>query len=99
MYTPQAVYLKFLQKVNKNFTQFNISCDMGRFVLIFNEVKNRWVETNLKGKDSILIDNLRETIKDIPLTSPPVVKDNYVEFIVPDDFYENVFVDRMNVKE
>ncbi len=90
MYTPQIVYLKFNQKVNNNSTQFNISCDRGRFVLIFNEVKNRWVETNLKGKDSILIDNLRETIKNVPLLSPPTIKPDYVEFPVPPDFYEHI---------
>ena len=90
MYTPETVYLKFLQKINKNSTQFNIACDKGRFVLIFNEVKNRWVETNLKGKDSILIDNLRETIKNALLINPAKITDDYVEYDVPDDFYEHI---------
>lgn len=91
MYSPNTVYFKFLQKVNKNATQFNISCDKSRFVLIFNEAKNRWVETNLKGKDSIIIDNLRETIRQTPpLLTPSVSTDDYVEYPVPDDYYEHI---------
>ena len=99
MYTPQVVYLKFLQKINKNSTQFYIACDKGRFVLIFNEVKNRWVETNLKGKDSILIDNLRETIKNVNLLSPPTIEKDYVEFPVPEDFYEHILTKCVCKKE
>lgn len=89
-YSPQTTYLKFLQKINKNSTQFNIACDKGRFVLIFNEVKNRWVETNLKGKDSILIDNLRETIKESDALSSTNTQDDYVEYSLPKDYYEHI---------
>lgn len=89
-YSPQTTYLKFLQKINKNSTQFNIACDRGRFVLIFNEVKNRWVETNLKTKDSILIDNLRETVKSTTLINPTIITDSYVDYLLPEDYYEHI---------
>src|SRR6185437_4628785 len=89
-YSTQTTYLKFLQKINKNSTQFNIACDKGRFVLIFNEVKNRWVETNLKSKDSILIDNLRETINTASLVTPSKVTNDYVEYPLPEDYYEHI---------
>lgn len=85
--SPELMYLKFLQKVNKNSTQFNITCDRARFVLIINEVKNRWVEYHLKDKDSILIDKLREIIKPISLVNG-LDKGDFVEYTIPLDFYE-----------
>ena len=53
MVSPELIYIKFLNKVNKGNTQGDIAVDKERFVLIFNEVKNRWVEKHLKVKDSI----------------------------------------------
>lgn len=87
MTSPQLIYLKFLTKINKGNTQGDIACDKDRFVLIFNEVKNRWVERTLKVKDSILIDSLWEIIKTVKLQNG-VDKGDYTEFEIPFDFYE-----------
>lgn len=89
MVQPEIIYLKLLLKVNKGNSFGNIAIDKARFVLLFNECKNRWVENHLKEKDSILIDSLWETLKTVDLTSG-VDKDSYVEFNIPGDFYEIV---------
>ena len=68
MVQPDIIYVKLLLKVNKGNSFGNIAIDKARFVLLFNECKNRWVESHLKEKDSILIDSLWETLKTIELT-------------------------------
>ena len=89
MVSPELIYLKFLNKINKGNTQGDIACDKDRFVLIFNEVKNRWVEQTLKVKDSILIDSLWEIVK-TEILKDGTDKKEYIEFKIPEDFYEVV---------
>lgn len=89
MVSPQLLYLKFLTKINKGNTQGDIACDKDRFVLIFNEVKNRWVERTLKVKDSILIDSLQEIVKPYKMVDG-IDKKDFVEFNLPEDFYEGI---------
>ena len=85
--SPELIYTKFLLKINKGNSGGNIACDRARFVLIFNEVKNRWVESHLKDKDSILIDSIWEIVKTVNLTNGINI-DGYTEFEIPFDFYE-----------
>lgn len=92
MVSPELIYIKFLNKVNKGNTQGDIAVDKDRFVLIFNEVKNRWVEQTLKVKDSILIDSLWEIVKTKDLYDGMEKKD-YVEFYIPEDFYELILAE------
>lgn len=92
MVSPELIYIKFLNKVNKGNTQGDIAVDKDRFVLIFNEVKNRWVEQTLKVKDSILIDSLWEIVKTVNLYDG-VEKKDYVEFRIPEDFYELILAE------
>lgn len=87
MVSPELIYIKFLNKVNKGNTQGDIAVDKERFVLIFNEVKNRWVERNLKVKDSILVDSLWEIVNTEKLSNGSK-KQDYYEFSIPTDFYE-----------
>ncbi len=87
--SPELMYVKFLQKINKNNTQTDIACDKERFVLLINECKNRWVESHLKEKDSILIDSLQEIIKDKEY-STGADKVDYIEYQLEPDFYEAI---------
>ncbi len=42
--TITEAYLKFTEKVNKNFTNDNISVDKPRFIMLFNEYQDKYVE-------------------------------------------------------
>jgi len=85
--TPQECYNKFSIKINKNNTGANRACDKPKFVVIFNEAKNRWVDHSLKNKNSILIDRLQQIIKTDLILSPSI-SDEYVDFPFTDNFYE-----------
>lgn len=84
---PNLIYTKLLLKVNKGNSGGNIIIDKPRFVLLFNECKNRWVGKTLKSKDSILIDSLWETIDNIEILNG-IESETYTDFIIPDDYYE-----------
>lgn len=88
---PELIYQKLLLKVNKGNTDFNIALDKPRAVLIINEVKNRWVESHIKDKDSILIDSLQEVVKTTELLVG-TDKETYIEYEIPFDFYEDILV-------
>lgn len=85
--TPQECYSKFLIKINRDNTGAGRTCDKGRFVTIFNEAKNRWVDQRLKDKNSIIIDNLQEIIRTDEILSP-TISDEYADFDFTDSFYE-----------
>ncbi len=95
---PPLVYEKFLLEINKGNTQYNVACDKARFVLIFNKEKHTWVNENLKNKDSVLIDNLREIVASSELLNP-VVKDSFVSFNTEIDFYEPILVKALCEKD
>jgi len=90
MTTSLECFSKFLIKINKNNTGANRTCDRARFVVIFNESKNRWVDEALKDKNSILVDRIQQLLKTKEIINP-VVYDEYVDFDFTEDFYE--FVD------
>lgn len=88
--SPELMYQKFLLKINKGNTQNSVACDPSRFVLIINECKNRWIETGIKNKDSILIDSYQEIVKTKPFAPPVLNTKEYTEFQLHDDFYEGI---------
>lgn len=87
MISPYLLYVKFLPKVNKSSTFSNRSIDIKTFVLLFNEVKDRWVERVLKDKDSIDIDTLFELVTESQLLNYTDFPERQ-EFQFGDDFYE-----------
>lgn len=52
-------YLKFLNKVNKNFINDNISVDKGRFVITFNEAQNKYTSLTIKENNTSSIRNIQ----------------------------------------
>ena len=46
--SPQEIYSRFLIKINRNNTGANRTCDKGRFIVLINEAKNRWVDQLVK---------------------------------------------------
>lgn len=51
----EEAYQRYLQKVEKNGTNDGISTDRGRFINIFNESQNKWIESKLqrRGVDDV----------------------------------------------
>ena len=95
---PLEIYLKLLFKINKGNSGGNIAIDKPRFVLLFNECKNRWVERHLKDKDSILIDSLWEVVTPKELLGGTSTH-TYTEFTLPPDFYQFIGGDCLGQRE
>ena len=83
------IYLKFLQKVNKNFTNDNISVDKGRFIFIFNEATNKFIEWCLEKRNEddirdiqkLLVNDLKINLKSTNINSESFsLPDNYFSF-------------------
>lgn len=90
-----TAYLKFLEKVNKNYTNDNISVDRGRFVSLFNAKQIRFLEYVLEKRNE----------DDIRYVQKMLVKDksllfsgktlNHCDFNLPDDLFSFVNVQAM----
>lgn len=80
-------YLKFIQKVNKNYTNDNIVVDRGRFVLLYNEVQNKFVEWVLEKRNE---DDIRDIqvllVPDEELSLKNKIL-NHQDFELPKDFF------------
>lgn len=80
-------YLKFIQKVNKNFTNDNIVVDRGRFILIYNEVQNKFVEWILEKRNE---DDIRDIQKLLVPDEKLSLKNkllNHQDFELPKDYF------------
>ena len=67
--TVEQAYEKYKQKVEKNATNDGISTDRGRFVNIYNESQNKFLEFNLqnRGADDVrYVEKFLILDKDIP---------------------------------
>lgn len=85
--TINEAYLKFLEKINKNYTNDNLSGDRGRFISIFNEVQNKFVEWVLEKRNE---DDIRDIQKLLKYDSRLKLKQkvlNHQDFELPIDFF------------
>jgi len=86
--TAEQVYQKYLQKVDKNITNDNISTDRGRFVLIFNESQNKFVEDSLQQRG---VDDIRYIqhllVLDKKITNPSIKQDHF-DFSLPSNILD-----------
>lgn len=86
--TPEKAYEKFIVKINKNAQTNNISCDRGRFVLIYNESQNKEIETILEKRNEDDIRYIEKLLQPKTL-SPAEKKDNYTTFKLADDYFDH----------
>ena len=77
--TALEAYYKFLQKVNKLATQYNVSLDEQGFCSLFNENQRKWLNKNTPEATSDQINNVQSVIKTVDL-QPVVNKDEYSLF-------------------
>lgn len=87
--TAQETYVKFLQKIDKNNTSDDVYVDIGRFVLIFNEQQNRWLEQQFSKRDFQALLSIQELLVDNLDIQDGVVNHEakFTEFILPDNYF------------
>lgn len=86
--TIKTAYIKFLEKVNKNFINDNIAADLGRFILIFNEEQNRYLEWVLEKRNE---DEIRYVQKLLVCDEPVSRKGkgkNTINFSLPENYFD-----------
>ena len=84
----EQAFIKYKNKVEKNITNDQASTDRGRFVLLFNETQNKFIEFHLqqRGVDDIrYIQNFLVLDKNIASTSK--TQDHY-NFPLPKDYLD-----------
>ena len=85
--TPEEAYLKFLQKVNKNYTNDNISVDKGRFVQVYNESQNKFIEWALDKRNEDDIRDIQELVVLDKKLNEGGKFEEHQSFNLPSDFF------------
>lgn len=85
--TPNDVYESFIIKVNENAQTDNIAVDRGRFVKLFNEASNKFVEWILEKKNEDDIRYLQPILR-TKSENEYELKDGYQLFKLPKDFFD-----------
>lgn len=88
MSTFEQAYEKTLLKTEKNLTNDNTALDRGRWVLMFNEVQNKFIENTLqnRGSDDVrYIEKFLTLDKNIPYSSKT---EDYYNFNLPKDYLD-----------
>lgn len=86
--SPETAYQKFIVKINKNAQTNNISCDRGRFVLIYNESQNKEVEYILEKRNEDDIRYVQKLLVSSPI-KPKEEKESYTTFELPSNFFDH----------
>jgi len=84
--TSNEAYFKFLVKINKGSTQFNATVDKSIFCSLYNEAQRRWLNKNTPETTNDEMNNVQSIIVN-KILSPGIVKEEYVEFDLPEDWF------------
>lgn len=88
MPTVEQSYQKYLQKVEKNITNDGISTDRGRFILLYNESEDKFVEMALQQRGVDDIRYIQHLLKlDYSIRESVLVFDHY-DFKLPKDYFD-----------
>jgi len=86
--TSEQTYDKFIIKINKNATTDGVGCDKGKFVIIFNEVQNKFPEYILDKKYEDDIRYIQQLlVEDKKIPSSTFHKDSQ-DFELPKNYFE-----------
>jgi len=86
--TSEQIYEQFIVKINKNAQTDFVHCDRGRFVILYNEAQDKYLEHLLeqKNEDSIrYAENFVVPNQNLPVDS---VVDDYTLFTIPTDYFD-----------
>lgn len=86
--TIQETYIKFLEKVNKNYSNDNIGVDFGRFISIFNESQIKFVEWLLEKRNEDDSRLLHKIVVSNKLLNQRRKDSNGVLFDLPNDYFD-----------
>lgn len=87
--TSLEAYQLLLEKVNRNDTNSNIHIPRGKFVVLYNQQRLKWLQNKLvEYKDSQNLDYLDELLEDDTELDFIKIKHNSAIFKLPDDFFE-----------
>lgn len=84
----EKVYLKFLQKVNKNLTNDNISVDKGRFIYIINEAQNNYIQWVLDKRNEEELRYLQQVLVDDKVLVKNQDHGTHDDFDLPSDYFD-----------
>lgn len=94
MITTSQAYDRFIIKVNENITTDKVSCDKGRFVVLFNNSQNRLIEYFLDKKFEDDIRYIQKIRVDDKVLSSSNKHFDHQEFTLPKDYFDfsNLYV-------
>lgn len=88
MTTIENVYQQFLNQVNRNATNNRINVDKPRFVLLFNDIQNRYVEWILEKRNEDVIRYVAPLLKPNYKLTKSSTSHTYDEFTLPSDYFD-----------
>lgn len=80
-------YDKYIIKTEKNSVNDNIATDRGRFVIIYNEYQNRFIEYIYEKKNEDDFRYIQLLLEEVPITSS-TKQDNFYLFKLPKNYFE-----------
>ena len=81
-------YLLFLNQVNRNLTNNNINVDKPRFILLYNDIRNRYIEWVLEKRNEDAIRYVAPLLLlNEPLTKVATSK-THDDFELPEDYFD-----------
>src|SRR5690606_24254970 len=88
--TSLDAYKIFQSKLNKLDTGDSIDISQGEFVLIYNEVQNKWFEDKYREVSKRYVDDVQVLIEPNINLGKPVIKDGYSEFNLPNNYFDYI---------
>lgn len=93
MTTAEEAYERYIVKSEKNGTNNNLSTDRGRFVTLYNELKNRVTKWYLNNRQSNELHSIKVLLQDDKPIRPERPKHlDHFDFKLPKDFFQQSFV-------
>jgi len=86
----QEAYKIYQLKLDKLDTEDNIDISQGEFVLIYNEIQNKWFERKYREVSTRHIDDVQFLVKSNFNLGSGVVKDNYTQFSLPTNYFDYI---------
>lgn len=84
----ENAYLQFLNLVNRNITNNKVNVDKPRFIILYNDVANRYVEWILEKRNEDAIRYVAPLLVPNKKLSKKGSQHTYDDFLLPDDYFD-----------